>query len=269
MRVAACCPPLAQALPGGPAGEESAPVVKDHRRHTESMAHSNERSPLIQADPRHGLKHDPLAAIIGPRPIRLDLLRRCQRALNLAACAFSTSSTPRHGSWPSRASAPRTPSAECRCRPAEFRLDLGDTAARHTLNMTSASITPEIDGFGLAGLTPVPSRTREGPARRRKTPVSFECRVSRVMQLNQANSSALDAWMVLGEVVGVHIDRELVTDGVYDTVAARPILRRSGLPDFSLQGQQRDTDADPPPPERVRPHQQAALETGPSTRSRT
>ena len=90
---------------------------------------------------------------------------------------------------------------------------------------------PEVFVAGLAGLTPVPSRLVKVP-RVDESPVSFECRVSGVMQLNRADGSALDTWMVLGEVVGVHIDRKLVADGVYDTVAARPILRGGGLADY-------------------------------------
>jgi len=36
----------------------------------------------------------------------------------------------------------------------------------------------------------------------------------------------------LGEVVGVHIDRSLLVDGVYQTAAARPILRGGGPADY-------------------------------------
>jgi hypothetical protein len=37
---------------------------------------------------------------------------------------------------------------------------------------------------------------------------------------------------VLGEVVGVHIARHLLVDGVYDTAAAQPILRGGGPADY-------------------------------------
>ena len=113
----------------------------------------------------------------------------------------------------------------------EFVWNLVTRPLAERMNVTSAGVAPEIDEFGLAGLTPVPSRLVKVP-RVDESPVSFECRVSRVMQLNRPDGSALDTWMVLGEVVGVHIDRKLVADGVYDTVAARPILRGGGLADY-------------------------------------
>ncbi len=65
-----------------------------------------------------------------------------------------------------------------------------------------------------------------------ESPVSFECRVTRVMQLDKSDGEPVDTWMVPGEVVGVHIDRAFLSDGVYDTTAARPILRGGGLGDY-------------------------------------
>ena len=38
----------------------------------------------------------------------------------------------------------------------------------------------------------------------------------------------IPSWLVLGQVVAVHIDRHLLVDGVYDTAAAQPILRAGG-----------------------------------------
>ena len=37
---------------------------------------------------------------------------------------------------------------------------------------------------------------------------------------------------MLGEVVGVHIDSALLKDGIYQTAAARPILRGGGPADY-------------------------------------
>ncbi len=37
---------------------------------------------------------------------------------------------------------------------------------------------------------------------------------------------------MLGEVVGVHIARHLLKDGIYDTAAAQPILRGGGPADY-------------------------------------
>jgi flavin reductase (DIM6/NTAB) family NADH-FMN oxidoreductase RutF len=65
-----------------------------------------------------------------------------------------------------------------------------------------------------------------------ESPVNFECRMTQMLQLQGADGQAVETWLVLGEVVAVHIDQALITDGVYDTLAAEPILRGGGWGDY-------------------------------------
>ncbi|HND99038.1 MAG TPA: flavin reductase, partial [Plasticicumulans sp.] len=85
--------------------------------------------------------------------------------------------------------------------------------------------------FALAGLTPVASRRIAVP-RVAESPVSFECRLSQIVQLRTADGRLVPSWLVLGEVVGVHIATALLVDGVYDTAAAAPLLRGGGPGDY-------------------------------------
>lgn len=39
---------------------------------------------------------------------------------------------------------------------------------------------------------------------------------------------ALDSWLILGEVVAVHIDPALLEEGIYQTSKAQPVLRAGG-----------------------------------------
>ena len=39
-------------------------------------------------------------------------------------------------------------------------------------------------------------------------------------------------WLVLGEVVGVHIIETLIEDGVYQTTRAEPVMRGGGPSDY-------------------------------------
>ena len=41
-----------------------------------------------------------------------------------------------------------------------------------------------------------------------------------------------DTWLVLGEVVTIHIHHDLIRDGLYDTAAAAPIMRGGGAADY-------------------------------------
>jgi len=38
----------------------------------------------------------------------------------------------------------------------------------------------------------------------------------------------LPSWLVLGEVVAIHIDNDLLDNGIYQTARAQPILRAGG-----------------------------------------
>lgn len=178
----------------------------------------------------HGLRHDPLAAIVGPRPIGwISTVNKAGRA-NLAPYAFFNvfNYTPPVVAFSSVGYKDTVRNVE---DTGDFVWNLVTRPLAERMNATSAGVAPEVDEFGLAGLTPVPSRLVSAP-RVQESPVSFECRATRVMQLNQADGAMLDTWMVLGEVVGVHIDRAFLPDGVYDTAAARPILRGGGPADY-------------------------------------
>jgi flavin reductase (DIM6/NTAB) family NADH-FMN oxidoreductase RutF len=56
----------------------------------------------------------------------------------------------------------------------------------------------------------------------------MECRLSQIIQLRDADNRAVETWLVLGQVVGVHIARNLLPNGVFDTAAADPVLRAGG-----------------------------------------
>ncbi|MBC7681267.1 MAG: flavin reductase family protein, partial [Ferruginibacter sp.] len=60
----------------------------------------------------------------------------------------------------------------------------------------------------------------------------FECRTTQILQLQGANGNKVPTWLVLGEVVAVHIDTALLKDGVYDTAHAGHILRGGGPADY-------------------------------------
>jgi hypothetical protein len=47
--------------------------------------------------------------------------------------------------------------------------------------------------------------------------VSFECRLSEIVQLKRADGEKAEAWLTLGEVVAVHIDKAFIKEGVYQT----------------------------------------------------
>jgi flavin reductase (DIM6/NTAB) family NADH-FMN oxidoreductase RutF len=178
----------------------------------------------------HGLPHDPFNAIVGPRPIGWISSQDAEGRLNLAPYSFFNgfNYTPPIIGFSSVGRKDTLNNIE---RTGEFGWNLATRPLAEAMNATSAPVTANVDEFTLAGLTPAPSRIIATP-RVAESPVSFECKLTQVIQLQRANGESIDTWLVLGEVVAVHISRSLLVDGIYDTARAQPILRGGGPADY-------------------------------------
>jgi flavin reductase (DIM6/NTAB) family NADH-FMN oxidoreductase RutF len=178
----------------------------------------------------HGLKHDPFNAIIAPRPIGWISSRDAKGNVNLAPYSFFNgfcyvppiigfSSTSRKDSL---ANIQET---------GEFVWNLATMDLAKQMNATAAHVARDVDEFSIAGLTPAPSKLVNVP-RVAESPVSFECKLTQVVQLQRADGKKVDSWLTLGEVVAVHIDKAMIRDGVYQTALARPIVRAGRRGDY-------------------------------------
>lgn len=178
----------------------------------------------------HGLPHDPFNALVAPRPIGWISSRDPEDRLNLAPYSFfnAFNYTPPIVGFASVGYKDSVRNIEAT---GEFGWNLATRALAEAMNATSAMAAPEVDEFELGGLTPASSRLISAP-RVAESPVSFECRLSQLVQLQRADGRSVDSWLVLGEVVGVHIAGHLLNDGVYDTAAAQPITRGGGAADY-------------------------------------
>ncbi|PZQ74497.1 MAG: Asp/Glu/hydantoin racemase [Variovorax paradoxus] len=178
----------------------------------------------------HGLPHDPFNAMVGPRPIGWISSHDGAGRLNLAPYSFfnAFNYVPPIVGFASIGAKDTLRNIEAT---GEFGWNLATRPLAEAMNASCAAVPPEVDEFALAGLTPVPSRRIAVP-RVAESPVSFECKLSQVLRLQGADGTPVDTWLVLGEVVGVHIARRLLKEGIYDTAAAEPILRAGGPADY-------------------------------------
>jgi flavin reductase (DIM6/NTAB) family NADH-FMN oxidoreductase RutF len=178
----------------------------------------------------HGLPHDPFNAIVGPRPIGWISSHDAQGRLNLAPYSFfnAFNYTPPIVGFCSIGAKDTLHNVR---QTGEFAWNLVTRPLAEPMNISCTAVPPEVDEFALAGLTPVASRVISVP-RVAESPVSFECRVTQVIQLQGVDGTQVSSWLTLGEVVAVHIDKALLKDGIYDTAAARPILRGGGPADY-------------------------------------
>jgi len=178
----------------------------------------------------HGLAHDPLNAIVAPRPIGWVSTVSAAGQRNLAPYSFFNLFNYRPPIIGFSSVTAKDSLANARAT-GEFVWNLATFDLKDQLNRTSATVDPGTDEFELADLASAPSRL-VGPDRVAASPVSFECKVSDIVQLRSSGGTALEAWLVLGEVVGVHIDPAMLQDGIYITERARPIMRGGGPADY-------------------------------------
>lgn len=179
----------------------------------------------------HGLRHNPFKAIVAPRPIGWISTRSASGVFNLAPYSFFNAF---HDAPPMigfSCGGQKKDSLRNVEETGEFAFNLVTRALAEEMNATSASVGPDVSEFELAGLTPAPSRIIAAP-RVAESPVSLECKCTRILQLETASGDAVAAWLVLGEVVAVHIDKAFLRDGVYDTAAAQHLARGGGMADY-------------------------------------
>ena len=192
--------------------------------------------PIHFYEPRsgHRLPHDPFNAIVGPRPIGWISSRSTAGSLNLAPYSFfnAFNYTPPIVGFSSVGYKDTVRNIE---QTGEFAWSLATRPLAEAMNQTCAAVPPEVSEFELAGLTPAASRLISVP-RVLESPVSFECRTTQIVQLEGADGAKVPTWLVLGEVVAVHIAERLLKNGVYDTAGAEHILRGGGPGDYFTVG---------------------------------
>ncbi len=182
----------------------------------------------------HNLPHDPFNAIVGPRPIGWISTQSATGALNLAPYSFfnAFNYVPPIVGFASIGAKDTLRNIE---DTGEFVWNLATRALAEPMNQSCAAVPPEVSEFDLTGLTPLPS-TRVRPPRVAESPVTFECRSTQILQLQGVDGHKVPTWLILGEVVAVHIDKALLKDGVYDTARAGHILRGGGPADYFTVG---------------------------------
>ncbi len=177
------------------------------------------------------LPHDPFKAIIAPRPIGWVTTMSRDGAVNLAPYSFfnAFSGAPPIVGFSSES---LKDSAAFSDETREFTFNLATFDLRHQMNLTSAPLPRGVSEFEHAGLTPAPARLVR-PPRVAESPASLECVVTEIIALKDRHGQRAGALLVVGEVVGVHLDDRFVANGRFDTAGAQPIAR-CGYQDYAV-----------------------------------
>lgn len=170
----------------------------------------------------HGFEYDPFKALVAPRPIAWVSSLSASGVANLAPFSYfnAFSQNPHYvafGIGPVKDTLRNIEATR------EFAVSLPTWDLREQMNATSAHVAPEVDEFELAGLTKAPCRLI-GVPRVAESPVALECRLFQVVPLPDDTGHAEDH-MVIGRVLGIHIDDRYINDGRVDTAAMRLIAR--------------------------------------------
>ena len=175
------------------------------------------------AENAHGLRHDPFKALVVPRPIGWISSLAPDGTANLAPYSYFNAFGERPHIVGFSSSGVKDSQRNIEAT-GEFVCSLAVHALKDQMNASSAMVGTDIDEFALAGLTPAPSRIVT-PPRVAESPVALECRYLQSVKLQGLDGAVSNSTLVLGQVVGIHIDDSLIEDGKVDVTRARPIAR--------------------------------------------
>ncbi len=177
------------------------------------------------------LQIDPFKALVGPRPIGWISSLAPDGTANLAPYSFfnGVCDNPPMVVF---SSAGRKDSIANIEETGEFVCNLATWELRDAMNVSSAGVGAEVDEFELAGLEKAPS-TMVKPPRVASSPVALECRHTQTVAMVDVDGKGLKYSLVIGQVVGVYIDDELVVNDRIDIASAKPIARH-GYMDYSV-----------------------------------
>lgn len=178
----------------------------------------------------HSLPHDPLTAIVSPRPIGWISSRSASGEINLAPYSYFNmiSTKPCLLMFSSEGHKDSVSFIE---ETGQFATNLVSAHLAQAMNATSVSAPRGTSEFEIAGLTPKDC-TIIGAPRIAEAYATLECVVTDIRQPKDRHGKDVYAFLVTGEVVGVHIDESILTNGLIDMAKAQPVSRL-GYMDFA------------------------------------
>ncbi len=185
-------------------------------------------------DPQDGMKPAPFThtvynALVVPRPIGWISSLNADGVINLAPFSFFNSLS---GEPPCVMYCPngyKTGTAELKDSltnveaTGEFVFNMCTYDLREQMNATSAHFPASVDEMAAAGLEAAPS-VKVKPPRVKASPVALECVHLQTVQL-PSYTDGVPNHLVIGQVVGIHIDEAVITDGMIDMKKLRPLAR--------------------------------------------
>ena len=173
----------------------------------------------------HNLPHNPFKAIVSPRPIGWISSIDKENNVNLAPYSFfnAVADNPpmvmfsitgqKTNNIPLKDTLRNITETKC------FVVNIVSKDLLHQMNQTSGHYPKDIDEFISAKLEKSNCVNIDVP-RVRKSPASLECILHKVLKLPGFSNN-----MVIGKVVGIHINDQNLKNGLFDVLTYDPIAR--------------------------------------------
>jgi flavin reductase (DIM6/NTAB) family NADH-FMN oxidoreductase RutF len=178
------------------------------------------------------LPHDPFKALVAPRPIGWISTMNPDGEINLAPYSFfnAVAESPPMLAFSSRGAKHSSTFAD---EMREFVWNLVTYELREAMNETSAPLPRGMSEFDRAGLEMAPSRV-VGPPRVAASRCAMECKVVHHLELRDLTGATFDQHLVIGQVVGVHLDETTIAQSGVETASLRPVARCGGPADYTV-----------------------------------
>jgi len=181
-------------------------------------------------DNQHGLPHDPFKAIVAPRPIGWIGSRGRDGSVNLAPYSYfnAISDRPKLVMFSSAGRKDTLRNVE---ETRVFTTSMVSRSLAEKMNLSSADAPYGESEFAFADLTMAEGRLVDAPFVS-EAYAALECQVTDIFEAKGLDGAPSANIVVIGQVMGIHIDEAALVDGMLDMSIAAP-LGRLGYMDYA------------------------------------
>ena len=183
---------------------------------------------------KDGLKPQPFThtvynALVVPRPIGWISSMNQDGVINLAPYSFFNSVTGDPpcvmycpNGWKPGTQEPKDSLTNVE-QTGEFVFNMCTYDLRHQMNATAAHVPSSVDEMAQAGLEAAACELVK-PPRVKASPIVLECRYLQTVKLPESRQGRPNN-IVIGQVIGIHVADEVITDGIIDVKKVNPLAR--------------------------------------------
>lgn len=174
-------------------------------------------------DNAHGLPHDPFKAIVSPRPIGWIGSRGRDGSVNLAPYSYFNAISD-HPKLVMFSSSGRKDTLRNVEETRVFTTSMVGRSLAEKMNLTAVDAPYGENEFAFASLAMAEARLVDAPFVA-EAYAALECKVTDIFEPKSLDGEPSHSFVVIGQVVGIHIDEAALVNGRLDMAIAAPVAR--------------------------------------------